>query len=118
MAPREPEISKINKLEIFWTVIPAIFLTGVIVYGLRTWDKAMNVDTTNAMVVEVYAKQFDWTARYSGEDNKLGYANYKLVEGPNQLGVDLEDINAATIMKEADEKSPTTSYDSLGIKSL
>ena len=59
-----------------------------------TLDKAMNVDTTNAMVVEVYAKQFDWTARYSGEDNKLGYANYKLVEGPNQLGVDLEDINA------------------------
>ncbi len=87
-------ITHSNKLEVVWTVIPAIFLTGVIIYGLRTWDKAMNVDTTNAMVVEVYAKQFDWTARYSGEDNKLGYANYKLVEGPNQLGVDLEDINA------------------------
>ena len=61
---------------------------------MRTWDQAMNVDTTHAKVIEVYAKQFDWTARYSGEDNALGQANFRLVKGPNQLGVDLNDINA------------------------
>jgi|TARA_B110000196_G_scaffold284224_1_gene266617 cytochrome c oxidase subunit 2 len=80
-----------NKLEIIWTVVPAIFLSGVIVYGLQTWNKAMNPDTSNSKVIEVYAKQFDWTARYSGSDNQLGKANYKLVQGRNQLGVDLND---------------------------
>ncbi len=83
-----------NKLEIIWTVIPTIVLTGVIIYGLQTWNKAMNPDTTHSKVIEVYAKQFDWTARYSGEDNKLGNANYKLVKGRNQLGVDMTDANA------------------------
>ena len=83
-----------NKLEIIWTVIPTIVLTGVIIYGLQTWNIAMNPDTTHSKVIEVYAKQFDWTARYSGEDNKLGNANYKLVKGRNQLGVDMKDTNA------------------------
>lgn len=83
-----------NKLEIIWTVIPTIVLTGVIIYGLQTWNKAMNPDTTNSKVIEVYARQFDWTARYSGKDNKLGDANYKLVKGRNQLGVDMKDTNA------------------------
>ena len=83
-----------NKLEIIWTVIPTIVLTGVIIYGLQTWNLAMNPDTTHSKVIEVYAKQFDWTARYSGKDNKLGNANYKLVKGRNQLGVDMKDTNA------------------------
>ena len=83
-----------NKLEIIWTVIPAIFLSGVIVYGLQTWNKAMNPDISQSKVIEVYSKQFDWTARYSGDDNQLGGANYKLVQGRNQLGVDLTDENA------------------------
>jgi cytochrome c oxidase subunit 2 len=84
-----------NKLEIIWTVIPTIVLTGVIIFGLKTWDKAMNVDTTDAQVIEVYAKQFNWTARYSGTDNTLGSANYRLVKGTNALGVDMEDPTAA-----------------------
>ena len=95
-----------NKLEIIWTIIPTIVLTGVIIFGLKTWDKAMNVDTTDAQVIEVYAKQFDWTARYSGADSILGSANYKLVGEEldtgdyilfgkgNLLGVDINDKNA------------------------
>ena len=83
-----------NKLEIVWTVIPTIVLTGVIIYGLQVWNQAMNPDITNSKVIEIYSKQFGWTARYSGEDNKLGNANYKLVKGRNQLGVDLSDQNS------------------------
>ena len=84
-----------NKLEIVWTVVPTIILTALIIYGLRTWDRAMNPDITDAIVIEVYSKQFDWTARYSGDDNILGEANYKLVEGRNTLGVDINDENAS-----------------------
>ena len=84
-----------NKLEVAWTVIPTIVLTALIIYGLRTWDRAMNPDISKATVIEVYSKQFDWTARYSGSDNVLGDANYKLVEGRNTLGVDLNDENSS-----------------------
>jgi len=84
-----------NKLEVAWTVIPTIILTALIIYGLRTWDRAMNPDISKATVIEVYSKQFDWTARYSGSDNVLGDANYKLVEGRNTLGVDLNDENSS-----------------------
>ena len=84
-----------NKLEVIWTVVPTIVLTALIVYGLRTWDRAMNVDVADATVIEVYGKQFQWIARTSGDDNKLGKANYKLVNGKNSLGVDMEDENAS-----------------------
>ena len=84
-----------NKLEIFWTIVPTIVLTALIIYGLRTWDRAMNPDISEATVIEVYSKQFDWTARYSGIDNVLGDANYKLVEGRNTLGIDINDKNSA-----------------------
>jgi len=84
-----------NKIEIIWTIIPTIVLTGVIIFGLKTWDRAMNVDNVNAQVIGIYAKQFNWTARYSGTDNTLGSANYRLVKGINALGVDMEDPTAA-----------------------
>ena len=84
-----------NKLEVAWTVIPTIVLTALIIYGLRTWDRAMNPDVSDATVIEVYSKQFDWTARYSGADNILGDANFRLVEGRNTLGVDINDEKAA-----------------------
>ena len=85
-----------NKLEVVWTVIPTIILTGFIIFGLKTWDNAMNVEITESTkVIEVYGKQFNWTARYSGIDNTLGKANYKLVKGKNTLGVDMLDVNSA-----------------------
>ena len=85
-----------NKLEVVWTVIPTILLTVLIIFGLKTWDKAMNVELTESTtIIEVYAQQFSWTARYSGLDNNLGKANYKLVKGRNTLGVDMLDVNAA-----------------------
>lgn len=83
-----------NKLELIWTVIPTIVLTGVIIYGLKTWDLAMNVDTSDAKVIEVYSEQFKWTARSSGDDNQLGNSNFRLVTNDNALGVDMEDTHA------------------------
>ena len=83
-----------NKLEVAWTVIPTIILTTLIIYGLKTWDRAMNPDISESTVIEVYSKQFDWTARYSGLDNTLGESSFLLVEGKNVLGVDMLDKNS------------------------
>jgi cytochrome c oxidase subunit 2 len=84
-----------DKLEFIWTIIPVFVLAGLILYGLYTWTNIMFVDEDeDVMVVELYAKQFAWTARYSGKDNVLGKANVRLIEGINTMGVDLEDPNA------------------------
>lgn len=82
-----------DKLEFIWTIIPVIVLAGLIIYGLFTWSSIMNIDEedTEAIVIEVYARQFAWEARYAGEDNTLGKANVRLIEGANVLGVDMTD---------------------------
>jgi len=81
-----------DKLEFIWTIIPVIVLAGLIIYGLFTWSDIMNInEEEDPMVIELYAYQFDWRARYSGEDNTLGKANVRFIEGVNQLGVDESD---------------------------
>jgi cytochrome c oxidase subunit 2 len=81
-----------NKLEFIWSVIPAIVLAGLILYGLYAWTNIMFIDDEeDTIVVELYAQQFKWTARYSGEDNVLGKANVRYIEGVNSLGVDMGD---------------------------
>ena len=76
-----------NKLEFFWTAIPAVILLALISYGLNVWGQIVNQDIKDAIVIEVYAKQFGWSARYAGEDNQLGNANVRFVGGKNELGV-------------------------------
>ena len=87
-----------NLLEAIWTIIPVIVLAGLIIYGLFTWNDIMNIDTDedDPMVIELYAQQFNWKARYGGEDNTLGMANIRLIDldKANILGVDEEDPNA------------------------
>jgi cytochrome c oxidase subunit 2 len=86
-----------NKLEFIWSVIPAIVLAVLILYGLYAWTNIMFVDekdNKDAIVIELYAQQFKWEARYSGADDVLGKANVRYIEGVNNLGVDLSDPNA------------------------
>jgi len=81
-----------TKLELIWTIIPAIFLSVIIIYGLKTWnDITSPMDTKDGVKIELYAKQFDWTARYAGKDNKLGATNYKLITDENPLALDKND---------------------------
>ena len=86
-----------NTLEAIWTGIPVIVLAGLIIYGLFTWNDIMTLDDQDdPLVVELYAQQFNWKARYGGEDNVLGKANVRLIDldKANILGVDEGDPNA------------------------
>lgn len=84
-----------DTLEFIWTIIPVIVLAGLIIYGLFTWSDIMNVDEDeDIMVVELYAYQFGWKARYAGEDNTLGKANVRFIKGINTVGVDESDSYA------------------------
>lgn len=83
-----------NKLEMVWTVIPAIVLVVIIMFGLKTWNKITEPAKKDSLIIELYAKQFDWTARYAGIDNVLGKSNFRLIDNSNPLGVDLKDSKA------------------------
>lgn len=84
-----------NKLEVVWSSIPAVVLAGLILYGLYAWTNIMFIDEEDDnVVIELYAQQFNWTARYAGEDGVLGKANVRYIEGINILGVDLSDSYA------------------------
>jgi cytochrome c oxidase subunit 2 len=74
-----------------WTTIPTIVLSSLIVYGLSIWNEVTGPAPDDAMEIELYAKQFDWTARYAGEDNVLGKSGYRLITSENPLGVSAED---------------------------
>ena len=83
-----------NKLEMLWTVIPAIALAFIIIFGLKYWNEITDRATDpNRVVVELYAKQFDWTARFTGKDGKLGETDYRQISGSNSVGMDTTDAN-------------------------
>jgi cytochrome c oxidase subunit 2 len=77
-----------NKLEMVWTVVPAIVFCGLIFYGLKIWNDTLGSKIQGEpLTVELYAKQFDWTARYAGADKELGEANYTMISDLNSLGL-------------------------------
>ena len=67
-----------NRLELLWTTVPAIFLTVLVVFGLKYWFKMTGDAPKDAVVVEVTGHQFAWEFRYPGADKVLGKKNYKL----------------------------------------
>ncbi|NNK80352.1 MAG: cytochrome c oxidase subunit II [Flavobacteriales bacterium] len=83
-----------DKLELIWTVIPALTMAIVIIYGLNVWNNTMFNDevTEDTINIELYAKQFDWSARYAGEDNQLGPSSFNFISGSNPLGVITNDV--------------------------
>src|SRR6478736_9702563 len=80
-----------TKLELIWTTVPAIFLTVLVVFGLKYWFKMTGEAPKDAIVVEVTGHQFAWEFRYPGSDKVLGKKNFKLTTAKNSLGVDFND---------------------------
>ena len=94
-----------HKLEIIWTIIPAAVLVVLVSYGLWQWNNVMDLsDEDDPVVIEVYARQFDWQARYAGDDNTLGLGNVNYIKGINSIGVDMNDKNSQ------DDKQVTELY--------
>jgi len=89
-----------NTIEKAWTVIPAIVLTILVVFGFFTWQKVM--DTTpqkGDLNIDVTGHQFQWELRYPGPDGKLGAVNYTLYTQLNILGIDYKDRNSFDDLK-------------------
>ena len=95
-----------NTLEIWWSVIPAIVMCGLVAKGLVAWNKTMaDVEEGEDYIeIEATGQQFGWLLRYPGPDNALGARDYKLINGINVLGQDwtdeknLDDIHPSEIV--------------------
>jgi cytochrome c oxidase subunit II len=70
-----------------WTFVPAVVLAVIIILGLKTWNDVTADSSKEAIKLELFSKQFDWTARYAGEDNKLGLFDYKATTQENELAL-------------------------------
>ncbi|MDB5197664.1 MAG: cytochrome oxidase subunit [Flaviaesturariibacter sp.] len=69
-----------NKLELIWTVIPAITLTVLVGFGLYYWFQITGDAPKGAMEVEVTGKQFNWEFRYPGKDGQFGKRYFRNVD--------------------------------------
>jgi cytochrome c oxidase subunit II len=81
-----------NKLELIWTVIPAIALTILVAIGLRHWFRITSEAPKDAQVIEVTGMQFNWLVRYPGKDGQLGRKFFKNINNINNpVGQDWDD---------------------------
>lgn len=84
-----------NKIEVVWTVVPAIAMAILVIIGLKNWYKmAIKPAPKDAQIVEVVGKQFNWIMRYPGKDGVLGKRNFRDINDANNvLGLDWNDKN-------------------------
>ncbi len=81
------------KLEVVWTIVPAIILAVLVFTGWNLWRKVTKDAPENAIQIEVVGKQFNWIARYPGKDGKFGGYNFRYTDDVNELGLDFTDKN-------------------------
>jgi heme/copper-type cytochrome/quinol oxidase subunit 2 len=63
------------RLEMIWTIVPAILLTIIALYSKGVWDRYRHGDPHDTRKVArllVVGQQFQWNVVYAGPDNKLG----------------------------------------------
>lgn len=63
-----------HRLELVWTVIPFAILFWLALYQTSAWlnAKLRFPEESEAVVLEITARQFEWQARYPGPDGRLG----------------------------------------------
>lgn len=82
-----------NKLEMIWTIVPAIVLAWLIISGLKQWNVVTGPAPENAELIEVMGYQYAWAFRYPGKDGALGDSDFRKIDAINSMGIDLEDQN-------------------------
>jgi len=67
-----------NTIEKIWTIVPAIVLTVLVVFGFFLWRQITNTTEVKGDInIDVTAHQFAWELRYPGADGRLGTTDYQ-----------------------------------------
>lgn len=81
-----------NKLEVTWTIIPAIVMTFLVVEGLTAWYNITGEAPAERVEIEATGKQFAWMVRYPGMDRELGEQGPRtMVNANNEVGINWDD---------------------------
>ncbi|HTR03979.1 MAG TPA: cytochrome c oxidase subunit II [Thermoanaerobaculia bacterium] len=64
-----------NRLEVIWTIIPALICVMLALLSRRIWDHIKENMPHDAVEIQVTAEQFAWNIRYPGPDGKFGTAD-------------------------------------------
>jgi heme/copper-type cytochrome/quinol oxidase subunit 2 len=75
-----------KRLEMIWTIIPAIILFALALFSKVVWDEyryAPSSEDPNRAIVLVVGQQFKWNVIYPGPDRKLG--RYMMFPRPTDL---------------------------------
>lgn len=80
------------KLELTYTIVPAIVMVALTVVGLQMWLGITLASPPDAHTLEVRGAQFAWSARYPGPDGRLGRVDTRV---PEPFNVDPTDPAAA-----------------------
>ena len=92
-----------NKLEIILTVVTTLGVAALLAPGLIVWNQYINTPS-NAIDIEVMARQWGWQYRLPGEDGKLGTSNMVNINDQNPFGINLDDPNGRDdILIQSDE---------------
>ncbi|PWJ42650.1 cytochrome c oxidase subunit II [Sediminitomix flava] len=85
-----------NALEIVWTVVPALVMATLIMFGVKTWTDITSPEEEAALEVEILGRQFGWEIRYGGKDKEIGAYNIRKIDsdGINSMGIDFTDIKS------------------------
>ncbi len=79
-----------HKLELIWTIVPAIVLAVLVLMGWKTWSNTMSEAPQGSLEIEVVGKQFNWMVRYAGKDGKIGKHDFRQIDDDNSLGMDFK----------------------------
>jgi cytochrome c oxidase subunit 2 len=74
------------RLEVFWTVVPAVILAAVSLLGIRVWGnyRYNDLPAGERAQILVVGEQFKWNVIYPGADGKIGrYLRYPKPSDPN-----------------------------------
>ncbi len=80
-----------HKLELIWTLVPAVVMVVLVTIGLVNWFKIFGPVPDDALLLEATGKQFQWDLRYAGDDNKLGAKSVYDIGPENPFGMDWKD---------------------------
>jgi cytochrome c oxidase subunit 2 len=83
----EPES---KKLEIILTAITTVGVAAMLTPGLFVWGKFVTVPD-DAKDFEAVGKQWHWSYRLPGNDNKFGHSEVRYMSVDNPLGIDPDD---------------------------
>ncbi len=91
-----------NKLEIAWTIVPAVILVFLAIFSNSLWSEIRDPAKfpKNAPVIRIAPRQFEWDITYPGPDGKfdtpddVGTINqlYLAVNEPVQIRLNAQDV--------------------------